>query len=372
MVAVVGGPAQRQLRKVAGAHYKASGAVGGVHQLQRAHAGLSVFKGDIQHALVLTDVRKMAVHGVGDIDLFKGDLQLIAQDLCIAAGALRGAKAGHGHSQHIPGGAAQLLHGTHGHQQRKTAVQAAGNADNGGLCVGVFQPLCKAVGLHFQNQLTALGAALGVAGHKGCGVDPAGQRGLCRFQIELHGLVALAAQLKTGVAGTLGFHALAVDLGLGTAAVKGSVLRQNSAVLGDQVVAGEHHVLRALTVPGGSIQVAAQQAGRLVGHQCPAVLGLADGLIAGGKICDHGRTGQRVEGGRRQGAPQILADLHAQHKAGHLAAAEQQGGAKRHLLTTHLHQLHLGAARGELALFVELAVVGQIGLGHKTQNAAMA
>ena len=74
VVAVVGGPAQRQLRKVAGAHYKASGAVGGVHQLQRAHAGLTVFKGDIQHALVLTDVRKMAVHGVGDIDLFKGCL----------------------------------------------------------------------------------------------------------------------------------------------------------------------------------------------------------------------------------------------------------------------------------------------------------
>ena len=137
-------------------------------------------------------------------------------------------------------------------------------------------------------------------------------------------------------------------------------------------MAGEHHVLRALTVPGGSIQVAAQQAGRLVGHQCPAVLGLADGLIAGGKICDHGRTGQRVEGGGRQGAPQILADLHTQHKAGHLAAAEQQGSAKGHLLTTHLHQLHLGAARGELTLFVELAVVGQIGLGYKAQNAAMA
>ena len=171
--------------------------------------------------LILTDVRKMAAHSVGDIDLFKGDLQLIAQDLCIAAGALRGAQAGHGHSQHIPGGAAQLLHGTHGHQQSKTAVQAAGNADDRRFGVGMIQPLGKAVHLHFQNQLTALGAALGVAGHKGCRVDPAGQRGLCRFQIELHGLVALAAQLKTGVAGTLGFHALAVDLGLGTAAVKG-------------------------------------------------------------------------------------------------------------------------------------------------------
>ena len=79
-----------------------------------------------------------------------------------------------------------------------------------------------------------------------------------------------------------------------------------------------------------------------------------------------------MEGGGRQGAPQIFADLHTQHKAGHLAAAEQQGGAKGHLLTAHLRQLHLGAARGELALFVELAVVGQIGLGHKAQDPAMA
>ena len=57
------------------------------------------------------------------------------------------------------------------------------------------------------------------------------EHGLHRLQVELHGGVALSGQLKTGVAGTLGFHALAVDLGLGTAAVKGNVLRQNSAVL---------------------------------------------------------------------------------------------------------------------------------------------
>ena len=39
---VVGGPAQGQLGKVAGAHHQAAGAVGSVHQLQGAHAGLAV------------------------------------------------------------------------------------------------------------------------------------------------------------------------------------------------------------------------------------------------------------------------------------------------------------------------------------------
>ena len=50
VVAVVGGPAQRQLGEVASADDEAAGAVGRVHQLEGAHAGLSVLKGDVQHA----------------------------------------------------------------------------------------------------------------------------------------------------------------------------------------------------------------------------------------------------------------------------------------------------------------------------------
>ena len=75
-----------------------------------------------------------------------------------------------------------------------------------------------------------------------------------------------------------------------------------------------------------------------------------------------------MEGGGRQGAPQILAQLYAQHKTGHLAAAEQKRGAKGHLLPADGHRLHLGAAGGELPLFVEFAVVGQVGLGHNAQQ----
>ena len=121
-------------------------------------------------------------------------------------------------------------------------------------------------------------------------------------------------------------------------------------------------------MPCRGVQVAAQQPGRLVCHQCAAVLRLAHGLIAGRKVCNHGSARQRVEGRGRQRAPQILAQLHAQHKAGHLAAAEQQRRAKGHLLPADGHRLHLGAAGGELPLFVEFAVVGQVGLGHNAQQ----
>ena len=368
VVAVVGSPAQRQLRKVARAHHKAAGAVGKVHQLQRAHTRLPVFKGDIQHIFVLPDIRKVTAHGVGDADFLKAYAQFPAQNLGVAAGALGGAKAGHGHRQHIGGGAVQLLHGAHRHQQGKTAVQATGNTNDRRFCVGVLQPLGKAVGLHLQNQLTPGGAALRVSGHKGGGVDAAGEHRFFRCKVKFHRNVALGAVLKAGVAGTLVFHALAVQLGLGVVTRKGRSLRQNTAVLGNQVVPGKHHIGGAFAVPCRGVQVAAQQPGRLVCHQCAAVLGFAHSLITGREVCNHGSARQRVEGGGRQRAPQILAQLHAKHKAGHLAAAEQQRRAKGHLLPADSHRLHLGAAGGELPFFVKLAVVGQVGLGHNAQQ----
>ena len=79
-----------------------------------------------------------------------------------------------------------------------------------------------------------------------------------------------------------------------------------------------------------------------------------------------------MEGGRRQRAPQILAQLHTQHKAGHLAAAEEQGRTERHLLPADCYRLNLSAARGELTLFVELAVVGQVYFRHQTQQLPVA
>ena len=75
-----------------------------------------------------------------------------------------------------------------------------------------------------------------------------------------------------------------------------------------------------------------------------------------------------MEGGGRQGTPQVLAELHAQHKAGHLTAAEEQGGAKGDILPADIHPLHLGGTGGELPLFIELAVVGQVRFGNQTQQ----
>ena len=58
----------------------------------------------VQHAFVLADVPEVAVHRFGNVDLFEGDLQLIAQDLGIAAGAVGGAEAGPVSYTHLPAG----------------------------------------------------------------------------------------------------------------------------------------------------------------------------------------------------------------------------------------------------------------------------
>ena len=279
-----------------------------------------------------------------------------------------GAEAGHGHGQHIAGGAAQLFHGADGYQQSEAAVQTARDADDRRLGVGMLEALGEAVGLHFQDQLTALGPAALVVGDERRGVYPAGELRLGEGKVEIDGQIPLSAGLEAGVARPLRLHPLAVQLRLSPAALEGRRLGEEGAVLGDEVVAGEDHVLGALAVAGRSVQVAAEQAGGLVRHQRPAVLGLADRLIAGRKVRNDGGTGQRVEGGGGQSAPQVFADLHAQNEAGHLAAAEEQGRTERHLLPADCYRLYLSAARGELALFVELAVVGQVGLGDKAQQ----
>ena len=82
---------------------------------------------------------------------------------------MRRAEARHRHGQHILCRTAELLHRAHGHEQRETAVQPAGDADDGGLGVRVGDALGQPVGLHGEDELAALGAAASSAGTNGVG-----------------------------------------------------------------------------------------------------------------------------------------------------------------------------------------------------------
>ena len=66
MVAVVGRPAERKLRQVAGADHEAAGLVGNVHQHLRALARLAVFIGHVVYGFVMADVGEVLPDGGGD------------------------------------------------------------------------------------------------------------------------------------------------------------------------------------------------------------------------------------------------------------------------------------------------------------------
>ena len=68
VVAVVGSPAESQLREVAGAEYDAAALVGVVHKNLCALPGLRVLVGDIVIVDVVVDVGKVLLHGIDDRD----------------------------------------------------------------------------------------------------------------------------------------------------------------------------------------------------------------------------------------------------------------------------------------------------------------
>ena len=75
---------------------------------------------------------------------------------------------------------------------------------------------------------------------------------------------------------------------------------------------------------------------------------------------------------RRNGGPQVLADLGCQHKGGQLFAGKQKVRADQRLLPGQLDALGLTHTGDKVALLVKLAVVGQVYFRHQTQQLTVA
>ena len=147
MVGVVGGPAERQLGEVAGAHHQAALAIGDVHEDLGALAGLGVLVGDGVVGLVVADVGEVLAHGRGDAHLAQLAAQGLGHGRGVAVRALGGAKAGHGDGDDARTLKAEQVKGAGAHEQRQRGVKAAGHAHHGALRVSVREALGQAVGL---------------------------------------------------------------------------------------------------------------------------------------------------------------------------------------------------------------------------------
>ena len=376
VVAVVGGPAQGQLREVSGTHHQSAALVGHVHEHLGALPGLAVLKGHIVVVHGLANVLEVLSNRRADVDAPEGGPQPLGQLHGVVPGALGGAEAGHGDGNHVAGRPVHQAHGHAGDEDGQGGVQPAGQAHHRRLCAAVLHALFEAQRRQ-EDDLVAVFAALGaVLRDEGQGVDMAGEGGGARLQGEGYPAYPQAVGLRHGVPlrSAEGIHpppfigqALHVDLTDGESGGK-PPLGHQGAVLSHDVMAVEDQVCGGLPLPGVGVDIAAHQPGGLAAHQSAAVLGLAHQLVGGGQVEDDGgpRLGQGHGGGL--GGPQILADLHSHHQPGHGIAGPELPATQADLLAAQLQRDVQILAGGEPPLLIELPVIGQPGLGYQAQD----
>jgi len=106
--------------------------------------------------------------------------------------------------------------------------------------------------------------------------------------------------------------------------VKAFGLGHDQAVLRDERMAGPDRVCRRLAGPGSRVEVRGQAAGGLLCHECAAIMHLAEQLVAGGRVEQQRRAGQRHSAARRVDGPQVLADLDADDQAVEVVRSKEQ------------------------------------------------
>ena len=95
VVAVVGGPAEREFAQVARADHHSALHVGHVHQYLRAFAGLDVFISGGSFGRIVPDVGEVPEAAFRDGDFTKFHAQKAAHGYGIVMGSVRGAETGH-------------------------------------------------------------------------------------------------------------------------------------------------------------------------------------------------------------------------------------------------------------------------------------
>ena len=205
MVAVIGGPSQRQLRQVARTHHESAQLIAEVHQNLRTLTSLTVLVGHVMDIRVVADVLEMLRHRLGNAYLAHGDAQALHQADGIAIGAAGGAKARHGDANDALAVVAQFIEGLYAYQQGQGGVETTTDADNHLLAVGVGEALGQSRHLNIKNLFTALLHHV-VRGDEGMRVDPAvwqqrgrhGRDGLIDRRQTVHKHLVAGATLIAG------------------------------------------------------------------------------------------------------------------------------------------------------------------------------
>ncbi len=89
MIAIVGGPAERQLRQVAGADDQATDLVRQIHENLGPLSGLGILIGDVMVLWVLTDIGKVLMDSGINTDCAETDTEFTSKGLLHYPGSCR-------------------------------------------------------------------------------------------------------------------------------------------------------------------------------------------------------------------------------------------------------------------------------------------
>ena len=386
MVAVIGSPAERQLRQVARADDKTASLVGQVHQNLRTLARLAVLVGHVLDGRIVLNVPEVLLHGRVDRNLAEAHTQAAGERLGIRLGAMRRAKTWHGDRRDTRARQPQRIEGAHGHKQCQRGVQATRKTDDRSLGARVGKAGLEAGGLQVEDGLATLGQVTMVGRNKGrAGEDTVDVAGVA--QDRLFGQHALKRKLNgRGLrrivrarprhrTTALGNQAVKVNVGDGHIAGKQFGRGELGAVFVDEVLARKDHIGRGLALARVCIRIGTVQARALIGDEAAAIVCLTDNLVRSRRVENHRRTGKRHLGRRRRRHPQVLADLNAQHQVlGALitATVDKPRAQRDRTLTGKFKPNGIGRCRSKPTALIELAIVGQILLGREAQKLARA
>ncbi len=278
----------------------------------------------------------------------------------------------------------QAVERVRGDDQGMGRVQATRDADHDLLDVRRPQAGLEPADLDVVDLLAALGAARGVGRHVREALVRPLQHDRLRWKVEVEGdpshlaqALAVVVDRVTVAAGAraVGDDPVEVDVAGDQLLVVGEPLGlgEQVAVLVDHRLSVPGKVGGRFSEPGSGEDVGRHRAPRLRGTEQLAVVGLADRDVARGQVRQHRRARHRAVAAWRNWRPDVLADLDVDDEVRLTAIGEQQVGAERYVRVEQADRVADRVASGsELALFVVLAVLGQVALGnHSEQPAAM-
>ena len=382
VVAVIGGPAERQLRQIARADDKTASLVGQIHQNLRTLAGLAVLVGHVLHGRIVLNVLEVLFHGRVNRNLAEAHAQVAGKRLGIRLGTMRRTKTWHGNRRDTRARQPQRIEGTHGHKQCQRGVQATRKADDRSLGARVGKAGLEASSLQIENSLAALGQITVVGRHKGRAgenaVDVAGitqnrlfGRHALKRKLNGRGLRRIVRAGPRRRATALGNQAVKIDVGDGHVAGKQFSRGELGAVFVDKVLARKDHVGRGLALARICIRIGTVQARALVRYEAASVICLANNLVRGRRVENHRGTGKRHLGRRGRRHPQVLTDLNAQHQVlGVLitATVDKPRAQRDRTLTGKFNPHGIRRRRSKPTALIELAIVRQILFGREAQK----